>query len=698
MTIITVTSNADSGQGSLREAIALAQSGDSIQFASNLANQTITLSSGQLTVNKNLTIDGAGATGLTISGNNQSRVFDVVSNSFTLRNLTVANGKTTAIDEDGAGAGIRTASGTTLVVENSLFQNNSANGTGGGAIYAGYQSTNTVIGSQFIGNSSAGNDAFGTSERGGGAIAVKSESQLTVTGSKFTNNTGINGGAINTVLSGVKIEGSTFNNNDSAPGGAFGPHTKGYGGAIYTDGAFGKTIEINNSRFDGNRGAGQGGGLFLYGYASDKVIVENSTIVNNSVAGDTKGDSLGGGLRASAGALDIKNTTFANNKALQQGGGLWVGETTPVTISNSTFYGNRAESLDGTSGIGGGIALINGSSPTNISNTIVANNYAGFQGGGFAGGGASTTLSNSIVANNVAHNGGYDWNIQHQTTQQFSDGGGNIQWSALNPDDLKVTTGATSQDPHLVAFVDNGGAVQTPLLPGSSAVVTGTIASSNTVPASTNSELAIDATSSNDSLLGGTSDRSNDTLSGASGGDTLLGATTTDTVAGASGGDTLLGATTTDTVAGASGGDTLLGATTTDTVAGVSGGDTLLGATTGNNLVGSEGNNFLTGGDLTANPEAGAIAILNGSAGSDPVALGNYDDSVISFATPGDYASSTDFNTLEDQFLVQESSLSPQFGESVVNIDAPSDQTTHELVGVVAGVLPNPVSSINCSA
>jgi hypothetical protein len=75
--IITVTSIADSGSGSLREAIATAQAGDTIQFDSSLANQTISLTSGQLNINKNLIVDGANASGLTISGNNATRIFRV---------------------------------------------------------------------------------------------------------------------------------------------------------------------------------------------------------------------------------------------------------------------------------------------------------------------------------------------------------------------------------------------------------------------------------------------------------------------------------------------------------------------------------------------------------------------------------------------------------------------------------------------
>ncbi len=639
MSIITVTSQTDSGPGSLRQAIASAKAGDTIKFASSLSNKSITLSSGQLTVNKNLTIDGAGAAGLTISGNKAHRIFDIRNDAnsnpttFTLRNLTIANGKTTGVGEDGAGAAIRTATGTKLTVEDSLFRNNSANGSGGGAIFAGFRSTNKVIDTDFIGNRTGGNDPSGKSERGGGAIAVKSESQLAVKDSEFTNNTGINGGAINTLLSKLKVEGSIFKNNDSTPGGAFGSRTKGYGGAIYTDGASGGTIEIRTSRFEGNRGAGQGGGLFLFAYSSDKVIVEDSTIIKNEVIKDTKGDSFGGGLRAGSGDLQIKNTTFAYNRALEQGGGLWVGEKTPVTITKSTFYGNRAETRDGKGGLGGGIALINGSSSTNISNTTVANNYAGFQGGGFAGGGASTKLTNTTVADNVANNGGNDWNIKHQTTKQFSDGGGNVQWSDLNANDTKVTAGVTLRDPQLGTFTDNGGAVQT-------------------LPLQNNPVVAADAIAppsnqANNNPLNGTG---NDALSADAGNDPLSNQT---------------------------------------------GDDPLIGSTGNDNLVGSDGSDSLIAVNAATNAGIGEIDILNGGAGADRFVIGDaskvfYDDGVISSSGQSDHAAIADFNKLEDQIVLHGSASSYQLGELATGTGLyyAAGQTTNELIGIVQGVSP----------
>src|SRR5690349_14340107 len=71
--VLTVMNNADSGVGSLRQAIADAASGDTIQFASGglVGGQTITLSS-TLTIGKNLAIDDSGSPGVTVAGGGNS--------------------------------------------------------------------------------------------------------------------------------------------------------------------------------------------------------------------------------------------------------------------------------------------------------------------------------------------------------------------------------------------------------------------------------------------------------------------------------------------------------------------------------------------------------------------------------------------------------------------------------------------------
>src|ERR1051325_118529 len=64
---ILVTNTNDNGPGSLRQALVDAQNGDTIQFDPALNGQTITLTSGELVVDKNIIISGPGPTLLTVS-------------------------------------------------------------------------------------------------------------------------------------------------------------------------------------------------------------------------------------------------------------------------------------------------------------------------------------------------------------------------------------------------------------------------------------------------------------------------------------------------------------------------------------------------------------------------------------------------------------------------------------------------------
>jgi hypothetical protein len=188
---LTVTSAADSGAGSLRAEIAAANSGDTIQFASSLDGQTITLTSGELAVTKNLDIEGPGAANLTVSGNNASRVFDVSNNAtVTIAGLTIANGNVSA---DGGG-GIVNEAGSTLYLNSDTLSDNTAYGIGGG-LWNQIGATVKVSNSTFTGNKALGSLAFsypaeafaagsGTTEGGG----IDNDGTATVTNSTFTGN------------------------------------------------------------------------------------------------------------------------------------------------------------------------------------------------------------------------------------------------------------------------------------------------------------------------------------------------------------------------------------------------------------------------------------------------------------------------------------------------------------------------------
>lgn len=104
---ITVVNTNDAGAGSLRQAIASAAPGDTINFA---VTGTIALTSGQLLIDKNLTIQGPGADSLTISGNHASRVFQNGAGMTALDGLTIADGKITD-NNSAAGGGIYNGAG-----------------------------------------------------------------------------------------------------------------------------------------------------------------------------------------------------------------------------------------------------------------------------------------------------------------------------------------------------------------------------------------------------------------------------------------------------------------------------------------------------------------------------------------------------------------------------------------------------------
>jgi len=113
-----VTNANDSGIGSLRNVLTCAAEGAEIVFDPVLFGQTIVLTSGEIVIDRNMTLNGLGMPDLMISGNNASRIFHLMSGyTFTANNLTlkdaneVVNGG--AIFVEG-----------TLNLENAMFINN----------------------------------------------------------------------------------------------------------------------------------------------------------------------------------------------------------------------------------------------------------------------------------------------------------------------------------------------------------------------------------------------------------------------------------------------------------------------------------------------------------------------------------------------------------------------------------------------
>jgi hypothetical protein len=332
-----VTNNADSGQGSLRDIIIRACPGSTITFDPSLNGQTITLTSGELLVNKSLTIQGPGANLLTISGNNASRVFNVnVANPgvVTFSGLTISNGKVIFFDDAG---GVFNQNNGTINFTNSTLTNNStnspsnaANGGNGGAIYnrggtvnvTNSTLTNNSTNSHIVGNESP--------DRGRGGAIYNRGGTVNVTNSTLTNNsTSIEAGA---------------------------------GGAIYNRGG---TVNVTNSTLNSNNGVDSGGGISNSG---GTVNVTNSTLSNNSTIGG------GGGISNSAGTLNVTNSTLSNNSVTSFNGNFFGGGGGIYSISGTVNVTNSTLSNNSGGESGGGINNYN--AQVQIRNSIIALNTA----------------------------------------------------------------------------------------------------------------------------------------------------------------------------------------------------------------------------------------------------------------------------------------------------------------------------------
>jgi hypothetical protein len=123
-----VTTLADAGPGSLRDALANTPAGGTVDFQPGLTG-TIALTSATLTIDHPLTITGPGADVLTVSGNSSFYVFTVSSEATaTLSGLTITQKRENSYP---VGGGI--ANNGTLTVTACVLTGNST--TGGGGIY-----------------------------------------------------------------------------------------------------------------------------------------------------------------------------------------------------------------------------------------------------------------------------------------------------------------------------------------------------------------------------------------------------------------------------------------------------------------------------------------------------------------------------------------------------------------------------------
>jgi CSLREA domain-containing protein len=436
---------------SLREAIQVAAAGDTVAFTPSLSG-AITLGGEQLTVDKNLTINGPGSGVLSISGNNASRVLSVdFGATVTLKGLTIKQGKAQF------GGGINSEG--TLSLLNCVVTSNNAvgpNGTseatngqeaqGGGILNMG---TLSIVDSVVSGNvAQGGAGAYGLvvgsgGPAFGGGIYNAGGGTTTIADSKVTNNKAIGGSGSDNGFAGssgsvgqgggiysdgaeVHVTGGTFFGNSAVGGeGTSGDEDAGTGGdanggALWVS-AGDMTlsgVEINNNAAragDGGDvlahyvsqpgGSASGGAIYV---SSPVATITRCKITNNIAAGGLKrGDAYGGGVYSASG-LVVSDSSFVANRAagsdalglISASGGVGYGGAVmvvgPLSVAGSTFAQNSA-----IAGTGSNANATHGSEDP-------AGDGGDAIGGAIYGGPAAAAISRSTFSGNwaTAGNGG----------------------------------------------------------------------------------------------------------------------------------------------------------------------------------------------------------------------------------------------------------------------------------------------------
>ncbi len=260
-----------------------------------------------------------GTTGFKIDGNGATidmagsniQAFKITNSNVIINNLTIKN-----VKFDGYGGAIYWYHSANGAVSNCNFINNIAKSFGGAIVWF-YSDNGAVSNCTFINNTAR--------EYSGGAIYWYHSANGAVSNCNFINNTAnYFGGAIRSEHD-IKVDNSTFIGNHAAAD---------YGGAIYAE----DSVKSVDSIFTGNSAYADGGAI----YAEGNVDIKNTTFENNKAEGASSEQCYGGAIRAK-GDAKVDNCSFLNNHAADYGGAIYADTITWVNTLPSYFIGNYVD-------------------------------------------------------------------------------------------------------------------------------------------------------------------------------------------------------------------------------------------------------------------------------------------------------------------------------------------------------------------
>ena len=444
-----VTSTADDGSaGTLRWAVAqanAASSSSTIDFQLTTP-ATITLTQGQLELTNTaaaITIDGPGASLLSVSGNKASRVFQVDKGvTASISGLTITGGSTAA-----SGGGLENYGAITLAdctISNSSVTGNYSHG-------GGLQNSGTAV---LTDCTISGNSADQQGDKGGG---LESIGTVTLTRCTISGNSADSGGGLAADGTGTAtLTDCTISGNSAT----------GIGGGLDNR----NTATVTGCTISGNSAGGSGGGVLNEGLSEAALTMSDCTISGNAarygggmdngqsatVTDCTISDNSASATAAAWKTMSQPSSPIARSAAMTAAiGAAAYGPITSYAITSCTISGNSAKT---------GGALYNGT---------FNNIETGKSGNG------TVTLTDTIVAGNAT--GGTPSDLGGKAAAEVT-GSYNLVGTGGSGGLTDGTNGnivlTSPTDLGLGPLADNGGPTETmALLPGSPAIKAGTAAS-----------------------------------------------------------------------------------------------------------------------------------------------------------------------------------------------------------------------------
>lgn len=439
--VVEVSNDNNSGDGSLRDAIADANPGEVVTFALPLP-ATIALTSGPIELTKNVTITGPGSSEVTVTSQAASQIF-IVDPGVTAKisGITLAAAAVSSTSPDGGAiynAGVLTLASDVISSSKALsaFRRNFVRyqprrlrfdprprsrgarpprhpraeapprphvvspASGGGVYNAG---SLTIADSTLSGNS--------VGEGNGGAVYNAAGKNLVVVRSVLVGNSGGIGGAIDNEGT-ATLRSDSFSGNAGWPGaGSPSSGAWGYGGAVYSGG----NLTIIDSTFSRNvaggasqESTGVGGAIAQY---AGMLTVSGCAFTRNVAGGGTDGSwGYGGAIFYGGNGLSVSSASFSKNEAggdaFGYGGAVF--STSGLTSSANAFSHNSAAG-SGSGGYAYAGAIYSQGAVTLNNDTYNGNSAAGGGSGyGYAGavdGESDSTIKDTSFTNNAVSAG-----------------------------------------------------------------------------------------------------------------------------------------------------------------------------------------------------------------------------------------------------------------------------------------------------